>query len=1511
MPVMTHDDAGFQAALRSADLGWLADHLDHATCTLEVHRRLLRHPDARVRHLGLLGLQQRLTARRTVAELRELGALLPRDLGEPVAPESALLLAGLHRDLWSFLPQAELPAWREAALPVPAQIAWLQTEILTRPELLRDEPGSELLLQALRDLSPLVIPAPEALIPNLAARPEPVLQAAALELTRRCLHTCLLSPEQARACLEALLASASPAVVAGALRELAEPWALAPALSLEHLTPLFHGEPAVAEAALLVAARHGHDAVLRGIMGDPTAAPSLRRSALEQVGELATREDIGEILETATSDPLLFGPPALACLRALHRRGHFPAPEHAAAILELALADHTLPADGIAAVTFTCRRAVLDTLRVAPADDVTWPRRLPILTALAAQGSGDLAIGDVVAEKLRESAAPAPFLRAIATLRWSAAEADVIAALPRAPADALDALRAMGGRRTVEALRAGLGLDGSAGMVPFLRAEREWAVALLWHLSEDPADRRALVARLDPRHLPAHITADLGIADDAELGLLQHAVANDTPAAALQALARASDARALPAIAGLLLRITADLAASWEPAAERTRLEVHELRGREGAAFPVMPPEIGEAVRDLGARLHRRRRIRPACLLDATDAHGAGNALFASLLLDLLDRPEPSAPERAILLEALLAAPWRGTLRRVHRLLRHRDPRVRKGAIALLARDGADALSASLTLLTGAGDVQTVRQALVALAGLKARWAAPAIAACLEHPNMNIKKAAAEALAAAGSAEVVPRLLFWLGRHDNPGFRALLEGALQAILGSGYRATLLAAAAATDEDRRRDLLLDALAGQLSAGAVAQVVRQRSRAAPRLLARILGGEIPLASGAHVGELAAEIEALGLPGPEPTATLAPRPGAAEVHALGREGWNEATARRILALPDALDAREVVALAPLLREWLRLGRAEPSLRVAALRLVLRLTRARTPGDLRVLAGHADVILEGMKEASADLRDELLALLEPVVGELSPSAALGVAAEVRALPPAPGARRSAISLLRRAGVLLVRADVEQALSAARIAADPWKAEPAILREAFGETGDRTDDAVAEVTAFRDALRAALPDPDALAALRAAGGGPGSRSRLAALIDAFPTAIGAARAGVLGWMEALQPLGAPPWTLAEARSPRPEHREEPRSAALRARLVARVEAGVATAAATLLSWPEEEAHVPVLDAYLRGVVALGATPALARPLLRLSDEEIAGGDPPDEARRERAARLFAALDPPELDRLFPLLLAWWLRGAPACRGAAARAIGRIAPDVRAEHLLPHLESGHRGMLELLDSTWVLRTPALEAVAERMGAGDTELTAPLHFVDGPLRAPEAGAEDERRLAALRAPAARALATPNPSSSREDLAQLARSGDVEQGRRALTELARSPDAELTSLLLELVGDPRPRIRIHAHRLLRNATDRATYLHASTALLADPLPDVVRSAIRILSFASWLPALPAIVDLLMHTHAGVRRAAAEGLLHSGAAAIPALRTARHRARPDRRQVYDEVLARIALR
>ncbi|MFE2323870.1 HEAT repeat domain-containing protein [Streptomyces sp. NPDC059385] len=1526
----TPADEPFQDAVRRADLG-----------------RLIRHRDPRVRHQGLVLLAERVSTVRPYdePELTELAALLPPSVEGP--PETALVLARLHERLGPYASRRPArPSWRTAELPARVRIAWLRAELLTEPTVIRTEPPGELLYQAVRETTAADAHRPEQLVAELAACEDPVLQSAALRLARQGLHAGLLAPAPVRAHLIDLLGSASEDVVVAALGELGQPWAALEPLPAARLSPFLTADsvrtrPGPADAALVAAAHHGHGGLLWQVVDDPELPPALRRRGMELLGDLADRDDIGALTALAAQDPLLLGGPALTCLRGLHRRGHFPDDSHVPSVIGLALADHSIAPHEVATVLFTSRQELFRVLVDTAADDPSRPRRLALLVALARQGAGELPIGDEITRLLPTAPEPGPFLDAIRALRHTDAEDAVIALLPSAPAAALDALEAIGGHRTTAALREGLGLaarETPGTIAPHLRAVRGRALEVLWHLTDDPGRRHALLVRLDPTDLPARIASDLGGPDERELALLSSHLDPDEPVAALCRLATHGGAGTLPVIADLLLRITAELAAAGEPGAAAA------------GAQPVVPQEVVDAIRGLGRRLHERGRIRPSCLLDAATAREAGDALVATTALDLLDRPGLSAGEQAILLELLLRTPYAGTRARVHRLLRHRDRHVRKHVIALLARDAAgddaQALSASLIALTAAQDVQTVRQALLALGHARARWAAGPIAACLDHPNMNVKKTAAGVLARTGTPVAVPALLHWLGRHDNPGLRAALREALRAILGDAYPATVLAAAERGEDDRARELLLEGLYGTLSARSVLALEAQSARVAPLLLSLVATRGLRLASGT-IEDLSKAMAEHGITPPAGRPSTAPDSAAdstadsasdsgadRDIRSLVSEGWNPSVARRLAdGRHDLPDPARLRALRPMLGDWLRLAAdSEPAVRDRVLRLTLRLCPAPwTTAELTTFARSTDSLLAPLATATATAtataedRRDLLAVLQAVAPTLPAARKPAVADAVRALPPTPGEGRSVLPLLRGLDAVLVRADLDRALAAARLGADPWEAETAVLRDAFAAPRPPAATGQDDTAAWRAALTAAVRTPTALREFRERhdghDGAPNSRDRLTALIDAYASAGDEVRAALVDWMTDVQPLDAPPWTIAEtthapAPRPRPVHADDldqPRSTALRERLSAMLRSPARehrhAAARALLEWPEPEARLQVLRAFLQGHVDVPVDAPIGTT--ELEAEFRTHG-----TRHDRAALVASRLAPRDLEPLVPLLLEWWEHDPPADGSAAARALRTAPADVLAEHLEGRLAAGAWGFLDLLHGRPLLRTPALTRTALRLRSeGRDDLADRLLLVDGPLRDPQAARRDAETLASLRD---RTAATPEGALqplSREALLDLARSGDPVRIRQALDRLAErhggpAPDRDpaLRSLLGELLHHPKPKVRLHAHRTARAMLDRPTYLRHTATLLDDPQPDLVRMAIRTLGHAGWTPAVPSVTGLLEHPRTVVREAATEALLALGPSAVPALRRAAGRVRPDRRSLYTRLLERI---
>ncbi|MEJ8645996.1 HEAT repeat domain-containing protein [Streptomyces sp. MS1.HAVA.3] len=727
-------------------------------------------------------------------------------------------------------------------------------------------------------------------------------------------------------------------------------------------------------------------------------------------------------------------------------------------------------------------------------------------------------------------------------------------------------------------------------------------------------------------------------------------------------------------------------------------------------------------------------------------------------------------------------------------------------------------MSATLITLTAAQDIQTVRQALLALGHARARWASTAIAACLGHPNMNIKKTAAGVLVRAGTPTAVPALLFWLGHHDNPGLRGTLVEALRAILGDAYPATVLAAAEHSEDGRARELLLAGLDGTLSARSVLALDDQASRVAPTLLALVATRHVGLASGT-VEDLSTALARHGITTPAAPSQGTDRGADVDIRSLTTEGWNQPAALRLAERHELPHPTRLRVLRPMLPDWLRLAGSEPAVRARVLRLTLRLCPAPwTTEELTAFARCTRVLLDGLEglaeaEAEAEDRHDLIAVLEAVAPMLPTVLKPAVAEVVRALPAAPAGspgRPSTLTLLRSLGAVLVRADLEQALASARLGADPRKAETAVLRDSFAapqspqspqtpqpppppQSGAATASAKSEE--WRAALDVAVRTPSALEEFRRRcrkhDGIPGSRDRLTALIEAYASAAPEVRAALIDWMTDIQPLDAPPWTIAEtthAPPPRPrtvhiDDLDQPRSTALRERLLAMLQASAPdrrhTAAVALLEWPEPEARLPVLRAFLHGRVDVPVDADLARALSALGETELRA----DAILHDRVALVAGRLDPCDLEPLVPLLLEWWEHDPPSSSSAAGQALRRVPGDVLAEHLGERLDAGAWGFLDLLVGQSLLRTPALQQTCRRLrGEGRDDLADRLLLADGPLRRPDSVRQDAAAMAALRdrAPAAPTGASQPPS--RQELLDLARSGDPVRIRRALTRLA---------------------------------------------------------------------------------------------------------------------------------
>jgi HEAT repeat protein len=774
-------------------------------------------------HAAVLHLRQRFEEGQD--DVHALAALVPSSEWRRFPPETQRELARLAV---SGLPVQVLPP--PEGLPLLVQLEWTRAALLTQPALLGALDGTALVDEAVRGLPPERVLS-SGLLECLVRARSTGMQRTALGYVRAGVERALLTPALAQARLLELASRAKPALAAEALELLACPWALPlPCPPLREF--LTHGDEPATAAIHVLRSRRAVD-VLRRLVLDEHLGPLIQRESLLALGDTGSREDIRPLLERALADPARFGGDALQALARLRRRGLSPSPEETYSVLELYLENPSVEPPLVAEVLSSRAETVLAALEATRTEALDWPRWIALLEALETRGTRERLVALVDAEHERQGWYEA--IHALGRMEAFEAEPTLLRRLQDEPEACLFALARVGGARTVDTLRALLEHAGAERPAWLVRAAE-----VLFLLDPGPTTL-ALAMRMDMltpqlvRALPAHAS---GVELEVLAGLARRP-GDPRREEAIAAMGRTGGPLAIDALAELLT----------DPD-ETTRRQVH-------AALRV----LGERLRALGS-------ARPACLADSEEP---GDAMLAEALLQRLEKGVPREEELSWLLDALRGLEHPRLVRVVRPLLRQRGSEVRKRVVACLAAAGTRS-TAWLVPLLGDEDILVARQVLRALGEVGASAAADRVADWLDHPNMNLKKTAAEALAHASDGGVAERLLSWLATQDNPGFRGLLRTALRASVGPWLRSRVVAALDEVTSPRAFELLLEVLDGELTPAEVGVLAARQTAWGPLLLKLVYGGRVALASGT-LEQLDAELTRRGLATRIPTAETEP--------------------------------------------------------------------------------------------------------------------------------------------------------------------------------------------------------------------------------------------------------------------------------------------------------------------------------------------------------------------------------------------------------------------------------------------------------------------------------------------------------------------------------------------------------------------------------------------------------------------------------------------------------------
>lgn len=140
-------------------------------------------------------------------------------------------------------------------------------------------------------------------------------------------------------------------------------------------------------------------------------------------------------------------------------------------------------------------------------------------------------------------------------------------------------------------------------------------------------------------------------------------------------------------------------------------------------------------------------------------------------------------------------------------------------------------------------------------------------------------------------------------------------------------------------------------------------------------------------------------------------------------------------------------------------------------------------------------------------------------------------------------------------------------------------------------------------------------------------------------------------------------------------------------------------------------------------------------------------------------------------------------------------------------------------------------------------------------------------------------------------------------------ETEEVRKVLKNFAEEPTPKVLELMEYVVfHDKHNALKTLCLRLLKNTLPRPVYLNICFSLLNSGNIDLLKTAIRALTFAHYTPAIPKFIQMLFHKNKTIATAAENGLLNNPAKAVGALAIEIPKQRPDKRATLNKLLNKL---
>ncbi len=741
-------------------------------------------------------LSDRVRASSSLQAREALALALPTSL-DSLSAEASLALSMLAMDLTSH--DLTLPD-DVSTCPARIRVAWQRVRLCAGDELAGLDDAALLAIVHGWEMERLA--EPEAILRRMGASDDPRLRAELLGRITPMLDQTRVCPEVAFELLISVAQDDHATLRRRAVR-------LLPLCHFAGLRPAVLGararllsaavrddDPSVAIAAIEVMQELALADSIRAALVDDATPPHLLSQLLEALGPFSVAADLDLAFRLLRTHPIAFA--FRAFLRRSHRHGVFVRVDHLGELLSFFDQTESMSPEELAMLAYIHRESFVALIASTEPRDPRWRRRAGLLAVLHGTDA-HLVLADAlkktddlrVAEALLDAAAKSDaFDDESALLSW----------LPRLPETTLRALSVKGDTLTRAALLRWV-IDPLRE-----RSHRQTAIDVLLRIT---SDREGLLVQL---------ATALGPIESQFVRAGRACVDATTTLLVTKPWPDSRDAPIDPAIRWEVLSRGGrahydDVVSCFR---EIFASHVDEAIAGDFSAKRIKIPALEQKLYAYGQRL-----VRDGYLVRtfATAEPETGTDVLLSVVVGWL-RERPSAPITVALLESLARHAPRGpSLHAILPFYRRKNATVARAAMEAILASGESGRGLELSICRIAGapkvDPRVLERALLTVAAFEARWAEPMAREGLEHASMSVKKAAASALAVVANPVSIERLVFWLGRHDNPGLRTRLMSALQCAAGTATASVLIRAIEEASEARAVGLLHDALSGVLT------------------------------------------------------------------------------------------------------------------------------------------------------------------------------------------------------------------------------------------------------------------------------------------------------------------------------------------------------------------------------------------------------------------------------------------------------------------------------------------------------------------------------------------------------------------------------------------------------------------------------------------------------------------------------------------------------------------------